>query len=69
MSNRGPTAYQPNALPLGQTGSQVFVAASCLFLLLGGWVGVGVGEGVRWGEGGGGRVHDVYREWCDRAVF
>ena len=22
-SNRGPSAYQPNALPLGQTGSQV----------------------------------------------
>ena len=22
MSNRGPSAYQPNALPLGQTGSQ-----------------------------------------------
>ena len=24
--NRGPSAYQPNALPLGQTGSQSFVA-------------------------------------------
>ena len=23
QSNRGPSAYQPNALPLGQTGSQV----------------------------------------------
>ena len=23
VSNRGPSAYQPNALPLGQTGSQV----------------------------------------------
>ena len=23
LSNRGPSAYQPNALPLGQTGSQV----------------------------------------------
>ena len=23
-SNRGPSAYQPNALPLGQTGSQVY---------------------------------------------
>ena len=22
-SNRGPSAYQPNALPLGQTGSQI----------------------------------------------
>ena len=22
ISNRGPSAYQPNALPLGQTGSQ-----------------------------------------------
>ena len=22
VSNRGPSAYQPNALPLGQTGSQ-----------------------------------------------
>ena len=25
VSNRGPSAYQPNALPLGQTGSQVDV--------------------------------------------
>ena len=25
-SNRGPSAYQPNALPLGQTGSQPFVS-------------------------------------------
>ena len=24
VSNRGPSAYQPNALPLGQTGSQVW---------------------------------------------
>ena len=23
VSNRGPSAYQPNALPLGQTGSQI----------------------------------------------
>ena len=23
-SNRGPSAYQPNALPLGQTGSHVY---------------------------------------------
>ena len=26
VSNRGPSAYQPNALPLGQTGSHVFDA-------------------------------------------
>ena len=25
-SNRGPSAYQPNALPLGQTGSQGLLA-------------------------------------------
>ena len=25
VSNRGPSAYQPNALPLGQTGSHVVV--------------------------------------------
>ena len=25
MSNRGPSAYQPNALPLGQTGSRLWV--------------------------------------------
>ena len=24
VSNRGPSAYQPNALPLGQTGSPAF---------------------------------------------
>ena len=24
VSNRGPSAYQPNALPLGQTGSQLY---------------------------------------------
>ena len=27
VSNRGPSAYQPNALPLGQTGSQASVHA------------------------------------------
>ena len=25
VSNRGPSAYQPNALPLGQTGSRIVV--------------------------------------------
>ena len=25
VSNRGPSAYQPNALPLGQTGSRMFL--------------------------------------------
>ena len=30
-SNRGPSAYQPNALPLGQTGSQVLFRAPELF--------------------------------------
>ena len=29
-SNRGPSAYQPNALPLGQTGSQVYKFSSVL---------------------------------------
>ena len=24
-SSRGPSAYQPNALPLGQTGSRIFM--------------------------------------------
>ena len=28
-SNRGPSAYQPNALPLGQTGSQAKPAHRC----------------------------------------
>ena len=28
VSNRGPSAYQPNALPLGQTGSRGFVRLS-----------------------------------------
>ena len=34
VSNRGPSAYQPNALPLGQTGSHVsvFPAPSCSLL-------------------------------------
>jgi len=27
VSNRGPSAYQRNALPLGQTGSQSFLCA------------------------------------------
>ena len=31
-SNRGPSAYQPNALPLGQTGSQFFKL--CMFYIL-----------------------------------
>ena len=32
VTNRGPSAYQPNSLPLGQTGSQQFVCfADCYF--------------------------------------
>ena len=31
VSNRGPSAYQPNALPLGQTGSQALLVLSCCF--------------------------------------
>ena len=33
VSNRGPSAYQPNALPLGQTGSQCATGANvfCLY--------------------------------------
>ena len=30
-SNRGPSAYQPNALPLGQTGSQALHQIYILF--------------------------------------
>ena len=33
VSNRGPPAYQPNALPLGQTGSLWSFAAGVLFEL------------------------------------
>ena len=29
VSNRGPSAYQPTALPLGQTGSRIAQDASC----------------------------------------
>ena len=32
VSNRGPTAYQPNALPLGHTGSPVHPWDSCTAL-------------------------------------
>ena len=28
VSNQGPSAYQPNALPLGQTGSKVIAVTS-----------------------------------------
>ena len=28
VSNRGPSAYQPNALPLGQTGSRIYVTGN-----------------------------------------
>ena len=47
--NRGPSAYQPNALPLGQTGSRKHQVTDLLTLvweweLVGGWVGVGVKE-------------------------
>ena len=33
-SNRGPSAYQPNALPLGHTGSQerAHVVVECCFM-------------------------------------
>ena len=31
--NRGPSAYQPNALPLGQTGSPVWCSARFFFLV------------------------------------
>ena len=31
VSNRGPSAYQPNALPLGQTGSQFFCTGPTSF--------------------------------------
>ena len=33
-SNRGPSAYQPNALPLGQTGSQYLAALAITFIAL-----------------------------------
>ena len=31
-SNRGPSAYQPNALPLGQTGSRIIIIIAVIFL-------------------------------------
>ena len=33
VSNRGPSAYQPNALPLGQTGAQAVSMAMDLYIL------------------------------------
>ena len=60
VSNRGPSAYQPNALPLGQAGSVTAEKALTTIILLPvtrtrgqgwgwGWDGVGWG-GVGWGE-------------------
>ena len=36
VSNRGPSAYQPNALPLGQTGSlaAVHVLLLCIIIII-----------------------------------
>ena len=34
VSNRGPSAYQPNALLLGQTGSLTIVTVTLAFMLL-----------------------------------
>ena len=34
-SNRGPSAYQPSALPLGHTGSQATVAEATCFIPFG----------------------------------
>ena len=49
VSNRGPSAYQPNALPLGQTGSHVGERPFCHFALRpqkqGGLLGTGGGGG------------------------
>ena len=33
VSNGGPTAFQPNALPLGQTGSQMTFASAVVPLI------------------------------------
>ena len=33
-SNRGPSAYQPNALPLGQTGSLQLTDCDCTFYMV-----------------------------------
>ena len=33
-SNRGPSAYQPNALPLGQTGSQIAIERAVDLILI-----------------------------------
>ena len=35
VSNRGPSAYQPNALPLGQTGSLDLLDTAILYLIKG----------------------------------
>ena len=48
--NRGPSAYQPNALPLGQTGSRKHQVTDLLTIvweweLVGGWVGRDGGQG------------------------
>ena len=39
-SNRGPSAYQPNALPLGQTGSLEGTADDAGLHVLGCWVDI-----------------------------
>ena len=71
VSNRGPSAYQPNALPLGQTGSHVGERPFChfalrpqkqggLFKLLGtGTVGVGGWGGGRRGQKSEGSTMDA----------
>ena len=34
VSNRGPSVYQPNALPLGQTGARTEVGAEGDYILI-----------------------------------
>ena len=78
--NRGPSAYQPNALPLGQTGSQFcvlinkcpFEPSVCLDLEVQSIRSLAgsTGNGVGWrGAGGGGvKAEDSHRDQMKQCV-
>ena len=65
VSNRGPSAYQPNALPLGQTGSHILISCSksnMVSVLNVHWETIrlirdGENGGRGYGGGGGGSVY------------